>query len=217
MKKLLIILLSAAMIFTFTACNEETNSNATTVTENTAEVVQTTEEKSTDTTETTEPAESEEETNTTEQEAEEEVVVEDTGEEVVEDTPDVESIPVSTNYKWLGEYNLAPGTYVLEFGPRVSDFMSIAFINLDEVVGDPKAYAAELFTVEDREKINLENELKLEPGKVFTLEMGEQFGQFGIVVEEAGRYGIATEEAPEDTSMALMDMSGNEVTPTTVE
>lgn len=216
MKKLLIILLSAAMIFTFTACNEETNSNATTVTENTAEVVQTTEEKSTDTTETTEPAESEEETNTTEQEAEE-VVVEDTGEEVVEDTPDVESIPVSTNYKWLGEYNLAPGTYVLEFGPRVSDFMSIAFINLDEVVGDPKAYAAELFTVEDREKINLENELKLEPGKVFTLEMGEQFGQFGIVVEEAGRYGIATEEAPEDTSMALMDMSGNEVTPTTVE
>ena len=216
MKKLLIILLSAAMIFTFTACNEETNSNATTVTENTAEVVQTTEEKSTDTTETTEPAESEEETNTTEQEAEE-VVVEDTGEEVVEDTPDVESIPVSTNYKWLGEYNLAPGTYVLEFGPRVSDFMSIAFMNLDEVVGDPKAYAAELFTVEDREKINLENELKLEPGKVFTLEMGEQFGQFGIVVEEAGRYGIATEEAPEDTSMALMDMSGNEVTPTTVE
>ncbi len=216
MKKLLIILLSAAMIFTFTACNEETNSNATTVTENTAEVVQTTEEESTDTTETTEPAESEEETNTTEQEAEE-VVVEDTGEEVVEDTPDVESIPVSTNYKWLGEYNLAPGTYVLEFGPRVSDFMSIAFINLDEVVGDPKAYAAELFTVEDREKINLENELKLEPGKVFTLEMGEQFGQFGIVVEEAGRYGIATEEAPEDTSMALMDMSGNEVTPTTVE
>lgn len=216
MKKLLIILLSAAMIFTFTACNEETNSNATTVTENTAEVVQTTEEESTDTTETTEPAESEEETNTTEQEAEE-VVVEDTGEEVVEDTPDVESIPVSTNYKWLGEYNLAPGTYVLEFGPRVSDFMSIAFINLDEVVGDPKAYAAELFTVEDREKINLENELKLDPGKVFTLEMGEQFGQFGIVVEEAGRYGIATEEAPEDTSMALMDMSGNEVTPTTVE
>lgn len=216
MKKLLIILLSAAMIFTFTACNEETNSNATTVTENTAEVVQTTEEESTDTTETTEPAESEEETNTTEQEAEE-VVVEDTGEEVVEDTPDVESIPVSTNYKWLGEYNLAPGTYVLEFGPRVSDFMSIAFINLDEVVGDPKAYAAELFTVEDREKINLENELKLEPGKVFTLEMGEQFGQFGIVVEEAGRYGIATEEAPEDTSMALMDMSGNEVTPTIVE
>lgn len=216
MKKLLIILLSAAMIFTFTACNEETNSNATTVTENTAEVVQTTEEESTDTTETTEPAESEEETNTTEQEAEE-VVVEDTGEEVVEDTPDVESIPVSTNYKWLGEYNLAPGTYVLEFGPRVSDFMSIAFINLDEVVGDPKAYAAELFTVEDREKINLENELKLEPGKVFTLEMGEQFGQFGIVVEEAGRYGIATEEAPEDTEMALMDMSGNEVTPTTVE
>lgn len=216
MKKLLIILLSVAMIFTFTACNEETNSNATTVTENTAEVVQTTEEDSTDTTETTEPAESEEETNTTEQEAEE-VVVEDTGEEVVEDTPDVESIPVSTNYKWLGEYNLAPGTYVLEFGPRVSDFMSIAFINLDEVVGDPKAYAAELFTVEDREKINLENELKLEPGKVFTLEMGEQFGQFGIVVEEAGRYGIATEEAPEDTSMALMDMSGNEVTPTTVE
>lgn len=216
MKKLLIILLSAAMIFTFTACNEETNSNATTVTENTAEVVQTTEEESTDTTETTEPAESEEETNTTEQEAEE-VVVEDTGEEVVEDTPDVESIPVSTNYKWLGEYNLAPGTYVLEFGPRVSDFMSIAFMNLDEVVGDPKAYAAELFTVEDREKINLENELKLEPGKVFTLEMGEQFGQFGIVVEEAGRYGIATEEAPEDTSMALMDMSGNEVTPTTVE
>lgn len=215
MKKLLIIL-SAAMIFTLTACNEETNSNATTVTENTAEVVQTTEEESTDTTETTEPAESEEETNTTEQEAEE-VVVEDTGEEVVEDTPDVESIPVSTNYKWLGEYNLAPGTYVLEFGPRVSDFMSIAFINLDEVVGDPKAYAAELFTVEDREKINLENELKLEPGKVFTLEMGEQFGQFGIVVEEAGRYGIATEEAPEDTSMALMDMSGNEVTPTTVE
>lgn len=216
MKKLLIILLSAAMIFTFTACNEETNSNATTVTENTAEVVQTTEEESTDTTETTEPAESEEETNTTEQEAEE-VVVEDTGEEVVEDTPDVESIPVSTNYKWLGEYNLAPGTYVLEFGPRVSDFMSIAFMNLDEVVGDPKAYAAELFTVEDREKINLENELKLEPGKVFTLEMGEQFGQFGIVVEEAGRYGIATEEAPEDTSMALMDMSGIEVTPTTVE
>lgn len=216
MKKLLIILLSAAMIFTFTACNEETNSNATTVTENTAEVVQTTEEESTDTTETTEPAESEEETNTTEQEAEE-VVVEDTGEEVVEDTPDVESIPVSTNYKWLGEYNLAPGTYVLEFGPRVSDFMSIAFMNLDEVVGDPKAYAAELFTVEDREKINLENELKLEPGKVFTLEMGEQFGQFGIVVEEAGRYGIATEEAPEDTEMALMDMSGNEVTPTTVE
>ena len=216
MKKLLIILLSAAMIFTLTACNEETNSNATTVTENTAEVVQTTEEESTDTTETTEPAESEEETNTTEQEAEE-VVVEDTGEEVVEDTPDVESIPVSTNYKWLGEYNLAPGTYVLEFGPRVSDFMSIAFINLDEVVGDPKAYAAELFTVEDREKINLENELKLEPGKVFTLEMGEQFGQFGIVVEEAGRYGIATEEAPEDTEMALMDMSGNEVTPTTVE
>ena len=216
MKKLLIILLSAAMIFTFTACNEETNSNATTVTENTAEVVQTTEEESTDTTETTEPAESEEETDTTEQEAEE-VVVEDTGEEVVEDTPDVESIPVSTNYKWLGEYNLAPGTYVLEFGPRVSDFMSIAFMNLDEVVGDPKAYAAELFTVEDREKINLENELKLEPGKVFTLEMGEQFGQFGIVVEEAGRYGIATEEAPEDTSMALMDMSGNEVTPTTVE
>lgn len=216
MKKLLIILLSAAMIFTFTACNEETNSNATTVTENTAEVVQTTEEESTDTTETTEPAESEEETNTTEQEAEE-VVVEDTGEEVVEDTPDVESIPVSTNYKWLGEYNLAPGTYVLEFGPRVSDFMSIAFMNLDEVVGDPKAYAAELFTVEDREKINLENELKLEPGKVFTLEMGEQFGQFGIVVEEAGRYGIATEEAPEDTSMALMDMSGNEVTPTNVE
>lgn len=215
MKKLLIILLSAAMIFTFTACNEETNSNATTVTENTAEVVQTTEEESTDTTETTEPAESED-TDTTEQEAEE-VVVEDTGEEVVEDTPDVESIPVSTNYKWLGEYNLAPGTYVLEFGPRVSDFMSIAFINLDEVVGDPKAYAAELFTVEDREKINLENELKLEPGKVFTLEMGEQFGQFGIVVEEAGRYGIATEEAPEDTSMALMDMSGNEVTPTTVE
>lgn len=216
MKKLLIILLSVAMIFTFTACNEETNSNATTVTENTAEVVQTTEEESTDTTETTEPAESEEETNTTEQEAEE-VVVEDTGEEVVEDTPDVESIPVSTNYKWLGEYNLAPGTYVLEFGPRVSDFMSIAFMNLDEVVGDPKAYAAELFTVEDREKINLENELKLEPGKVFTLEMGEQFGQFGIVVEEAGRYGIATEEAPEDTEMALMDMSGNEVTPTTVE
>lgn len=215
MKKLLIILLSAAMIFTFTACNEETNSNATTVTENTAEVVQTTEEESTDTTETTEPAESED-TDTTEQEAEE-VVVEDTGEEVVEDTPDVESIPVSTNYKWLGEYNLAPGTYVLEFGPRVSDFMSIAFINLDEVVGDPKAYAAELFTVEDREKINLENELKLDPGKVFTLEMGEQFGQFGIVVEEAGRYGIATEEAPEDTSMALMDMSGNEVTPTTVE
>lgn len=215
MKKLLIILLSAAMIFTFTACNEETNSNATTVTENTAEVVQTTEEESTDTTETTEPAESED-TDTTEQEAEE-VVVEDTGEEVVEDTPDVESIPVSTNYKWLGEYNLAPGTYVLEFGPRVSDFMSIAFINLDEVVGDPKAYAAELFTVEDREKINLENELKLEPGKVFTLEMGEQFGQFGIVVEEAGRYGIATEEAPEDTSMALMDMSGNEVTPTNVE
>lgn len=215
MKKLLIILLSAAMIFTFTACNEETNSNATTVTENTAEVVQTTEEESTDTTETTEPAESED-TDTTEQEAEE-VVVEDTGEEVVEDTPDVESIPVSTNYKWLGEYNLAPGTYVLEFGPRVSDFMSIAFMNLDEVVGDPKAYAAELFTVEDREKINLENELKLEPGKVFTLEMGEQFGQFGIVVEEAGRYGIATEEAPEDTSMALMDMSGNEVTPTTVE
>lgn len=215
MKKLLIILLSAAMIFTFTACNEETNSNATTVTENTAEVVQTTEEESTDTTETTEPAESED-TDTTEQEAEE-VVVEDTGEEVVEDTPDVESIPVSTNYKWLGEYNLAPGTYVLEFGPRVSDFMSIAFINLDEVVGDPKAYAAELFTVEDREKINLENELKLEPGKVFTLEMGEQFGQFGIVVEEAGRYGIATEEAPEDTSMALMDMSGIEVTPTTVE
>lgn len=215
MKKLLIILLSAAMIFTFTACNEETNSNATTVTENTAEVVQTTEEKSTDTTETTEPAESED-TDTTEQEAEE-VVVEDTGEEVVEDTPDVESIPVSTNYKWLGEYNLAPGTYVLEFGPRVSDFMSIAFMNLDEVVGDPKAYAAELFTVEDREKINLENELKLEPGKVFTLEMGEQFGQFGIVVEEAGRYGIATEEAPEDTEMALMDMSGNEVTPTTVE
>ncbi len=216
MKKLLIILLSAAMIFTFTACNEETNSNATTVTENTAEVVQTTEEESTDTTETTEPAESEEETDTTEQEAEE-VVVEDTGEEVVEDTPDVESIPVSTNYKWLGEYNLAPGTYVLEFGPRVSDFMSIAFMNLDEVVGDPKAYAAELFTVEDREKINLENELKLEPGKVFTLEMGEQFGQFGIVVEEAGRYGIATEEAPEDTSMALMDMSGNEVTPIIVE
>lgn len=216
MKKLLIILLSAAMIFTFTACNEETNSNATTVTENTAEVVQTTEEESTDTTETTEPAESEEETNTTEQEAEE-VVVEDTGEEVVEDTPDVESIPVSTNYKWLGEYNLAPGTYVLEFGPRVSDFMSIAFMNLDEVVGDPKAYAAELFTVEDREKINLENELKLEPGKVFTLEMGEQFGQFGIVVEEAGRYGIATEEAPEDTEMALMDMSGNEVTPIIVE
>lgn len=215
MKKLLIILLSAAMIFTFTACNEETNSNATTVTENTAEVVQTTEEESTDTTETTEPAESED-TDTTEQEAEE-VVVEDTGEEVVEDTPDVESIPVSTNYKWLGEYNLAPGTYVLEFGPRVSDFMSIAFMNLDEVVGDPKAYAAELFTVEDREKINLENELKLEPGKVFTLEMGEQFGQFGIVVEEAGRYGIATEEAPEDTSMALMDMSGNEVTPTNVE
>lgn len=215
MKKLLIILLSAAMIFTFTACNEETNSNATTVTENTAEVVQTTEEESTDTTETTEPAESED-TDTTEQEAEE-VVVEDTGEEVVEDTPDVESIPVSTNYKWLGEYNLAPGTYVLEFGPRVSDFMSIAFMNLDEVVGDPKAYAAELFTVEDREKINLENELKLEPGKVFTLEMGEQFGQFGIVVEEAGRYGIATEEAPEDTEMALMDMSGNEVTPTTVE
>lgn len=215
MKKLLIILLSAAMIFTFTACNEETNSNATTVTENTAEVVQTTEEESTDTTETTEPAESED-TDTTEQEAEE-VVVEDTGEEVVEDTPDVESIPVSTNYKWLGEYNLAPGTYVLEFGPRVSDFMSIAFMNLDEVVGDPKAYAAELFTVEDREKINLENELKLEPGKVFTLEMGEQFGQFGIVVEEAGRYGIATEEAPEDTSMALMDMSGNEVTPTIVE
>lgn len=215
MKKLLIILLSVAMIFTFTACNEETNSNATTVTENTAEVVQTTEEESTDTTETTEPAESED-TDTTEQEAEE-VVVEDTGEEVVEDTPDVESIPVSTNYKWLGEYNLAPGTYVLEFGPRVSDFMSIAFMNLDEVVGDPKAYAAELFTVEDREKINLENELKLEPGKVFTLEMGEQFGQFGIVVEEAGRYGIATEEAPEDTEMALMDMSGNEVTPTTVE
>lgn len=215
MKKLLIILLSAAMIFTFTACNEETNSNATTVTENTAEVVQTTEEESTDTTETTEPVESED-TDTTEQEAEE-VVVEDTGEEVVEDTPDVESIPVSTNYKWLGEYNLAPGTYVLEFGPRVSDFMSIAFMNLDEVVGDPKAYAAELFTVEDREKINLENELKLEPGKVFTLEMGEQFGQFGIVVEEAGRYGIATEEAPEDTEMALMDMSGNEVTPTTVE
>lgn len=215
MKKLLIILLSAAMIFTFTACNEETNSNATTVTENTAEVVQTTEEESTDTTETTEPAESED-TDTTEQEAEE-VVVEDTGEEVVEDTPDVESIPVSTNYKWLGEYNLAPGTYVLEFGPRVSDFMSIAFMNLDEVVGDPKAYAAELFTVEDREKINLENELKLEPGKVFTLEMGEQFGQFGIVVEEAGRYGIATEEAPEDTSMALMDMSGNEVTPIIVE
>lgn len=215
MKKLLIILLSAAMIFTFTACNEETNSNATTVTENTAEVVQTTEEESTDTTETTEPAESED-TDTTEQEAEE-VVVEDTGEEVVEDTPDVESIPVSTNYKWLGEYNLAPGTYVLEFGPRVSDFMSIAFMNLDEVVGDPKAYAAELFTVEDREKINLENELKLDPGKVFTLEMGEQFGQFGIVVEEAGRYGIATEEAPEDTSMALMDMSGIEVTPTTVE
>lgn len=216
MKKLLIILLSAVMIFTFTACNEETED-----TENTTEIglsEQVNEDLEKDTEELEEPVddtdEDEKELIETE-EATSSEEIQDTGDQVVPDEPDVESIPIATSYNWMGEYNLAPGTYILEFGPKVSDFMSIGFIKLDDISEDPQVYAGKLFALEDRENINLENEIAINEDKVYTLEMGDHFGQFGIVIEDAGRYAIVTENTPDETGMVLLDMNGEELTSTT--
>lgn len=211
MKKLTLILMALALVFVNAACESQAHESQTetTTTEVTEEV--TTNEEALE--EESEPTEAETEDDQVEGEEE----IEDTGDNVVEDNQDAEPVELGTNYKYLGEYELLPGTYIIQFGPRTDDFMGLAIVKADGLTEDSKEYLNELFLDDDRETIRQEQEITYEDEEVYTLEMGEHFGQFGLVITEAGKYLIGTETSLEDNGLVITSLEGNEIQGTEIK
>lgn len=203
MKKIFIFILSLVLIVSLSACANETTEEVNLTTQETNEERDIVEEEIVD-------VEVEE---STEDDDMAEVTVEDTGEEVVEDDPQDNLGEIANSFEWIGEYELDANTYTLEFGPKISDDMTVAIYKLEDNVDDVEVFTNEMIENTTPEVLELENEVVINENKLLNLKMADMYSTFGLIINEPGRYIIGTEYVPEELDMVLVSIDGEEISP----
>ncbi len=115
-------------------------------------------------------------------------------------------------YEWIGEFELAAGTYLLHFGASPDETMKVGFVKLGDNVTDLEHHASHLMVTE-AEKIENDSTFDAKPDYVYELQMDPEHGHFHFNIAEDGRYAIITEHFPSENNLQVFDANKNEILP----